>query len=173
MSKKTNPESHQKSKKSESSNKSVAIIIILCFLGAMPILIWATLPESSPYTTVTTTSAMVDIAAYNAGLETCSSNPITVNVAGATSAVLHTLSPTCGSRNAASDVQVLVVGFSDTNAQMAALADAQATHSNWKLQNTEAYITGSTVLVVQGAPGNTEVQDIGASFIEQGAVQVI
>lgn len=116
---------------------------------------------------------MVDIAAYNAGLETCSSNPITVNVAGATSAVLYTLSPSCASRNPASDTQVLVVGFSNTNAQMTALADAQATHSNWKVQNTEAYITGSTVLVVQGSPGNTEVQEIGASFIDQGAMRVV
>lgn len=50
MSKKKKSESHPDEGEEKSSGKTITIIIILCFLGAMPILIWATLPESSPYT---------------------------------------------------------------------------------------------------------------------------
>jgi len=35
------------------------------------------------------------------------------------------------------------------------------------------FTSGYSVLVVQGAPGNEDVQQIGASFIEDGASQVI
>jgi hypothetical protein len=56
MSRKNKTESHQGSKKSESSNKAIAVIILLGFLGIMPILIWVSLPETSTYTSVTTAS---------------------------------------------------------------------------------------------------------------------
>ncbi|HPH34332.1 MAG TPA: hypothetical protein PLU94_02460 [Methanoregulaceae archaeon] len=54
-----------------------------------------------------------------------------------------------------------------------ALAVAQNTYQNWKTLNTEVFTSGYSVLVVQGAPGNEDVQQIGASFIEDRAVQVI
>lgn len=173
MSTKKKPVSHQEQEKPESSRKTITVIILLCFLGIMPLLVWGTLPESSPYTSVTSSSAMVTTAAAAAGMQICSSDAITVNVPGATSAVLYTLAPSCESPDPASVVKFLVLGFSSTDAQYAVIADAQDTHKNWQVTNTEAYTSGYTVMVIQGAPGNAAVQQIGASLIDQGAVRIV
>jgi len=171
MSKKT--ESHQESKKPESSNKGAAIIIILCFLGIMPILIWATIPDSGSQTAASTTSPMVESAAAAAGLQICSSENYPVNVPGGQSAILYQLSPHCNTPTTATTIKVLVVGFTSAEAMNSALAVAQNTYQNWETLNTEVFTSGYSALVVQGAPGNEDVQQIGASFIEDGAAQVI
>ena len=44
---------------------------------------------------------------------------------------------------------------------------------NEKDLNIAVFTSGSSVLVVRGVPGNENVQQIGASRIEQGAVEVI
>jgi len=173
MSKKKKPESHQRHEKPESSNKALTVIIILCFLGFMPVLLWVTLPESSTYTSVTSSSTMVQIAAAAAGLQICSSDAMTVKVPGATSAVLYGLSPSCDSPDPATTVQVLVVGFSSTDAQNAAIYEAQVTFQNWRTTNTAGFTSGYNVIVVQGTPGDQAVQQISASLIEQGAVRII
>jgi hypothetical protein len=173
MSKKTNPESHQEPKKSESSNKGVAIIIILCFLGIMPLLIWASIPDSSSQTAASTASPMVESAAADAGLQICSTENYPVNVPGGQSAILYQLSPNCNAATTETTVKVLVIGFTSAEAMNSALEIAQNTYQNWKTLNTEVFTSGNSVLVVQGANGNEDVQEIGASFIEDGAVQVI
>jgi hypothetical protein len=173
MSKKTKYESSQVPAKHGSSGKALTVIIILCFLGIMPVLLWVTLPESSPYTSVTSSSSMVQVAADAAGMEICSSNGIPVNVPGATSAVLYRLSPSCSSPDPATTVQVLVVGFSSTEAENAAILQAQITYQNWKTTNTVAFYSGYNVIVIQGAPGNQAVQQISTSLTEQGAVRII
>jgi hypothetical protein len=156
-----------------SNSKAVTVIIILCFLGIMPLLVWVTLPETSAYTSVTTSNVLVQTSAASAGLQICSSKAVAVVVPGAQSAMLYHLSPDCSASSPASTVQILVVGFSSTDAQNAAIATAQNTHRNWQPANTEAFYSGYTVLVVQGAPGNQAVREISASLIEQGAVRVI
>ena len=173
MSKKNKPESDQGSKNSGSSSKTITIIIILCFLGIMPILIWATIPDSSSHTAASTASPMVESAAAAAGLQICSSENYPVNVPGGESAILYQLSPDCSIPTDATTVKVLVIGFTSTEAMNAAIATAQNTYQNWKTLNTAVFTSGSSVLIVQGAPGNEDVQQIGASLIEQGAVQVI
>lgn len=159
--------------KPASNHKGLILIVLFCFLGIMPILLWATLPETSTYTSVTTSSVLVDRAAASAGLQICSSGAVTVNVPGAQSAVLYQLSPACSAPAPETTVQILVVGFTSTEAQNAAIATAQNTHKNWQATNTEAFTSGYNVIVVQGAPGNTAVQQIGSSLIEQGAVRII
>ena len=170
---KKHAESHTDSSGSESSHKGLTIIVLLCFLGIMPVLIWVSLPETSTYTSVTTSSPMVQTAAATAGLQICSQNAISVDVPGAQSAILYQLSPDCTETSPSSAVQILVVGFSSTDAQNAAIAEAQATHQNWQTTNTAAFTSGYTVIVVQGAPGNQAVQQISASLIEQGAVRIL
>ncbi len=159
--------------KSASNSKAVTVIIILCFLGIMPVLIWMTLPETSTYTSVTSAEPLVETAAADAGLQICSSENYPVNVPGGQSAVLYQLSPDCSAPDPATTVQILVVGFTSYEAQLAAIATARDTHRNWQTTNTEAYTSGTNVLVVQGAPANQAVQQIGASLIERGAVRVI
>jgi hypothetical protein len=173
MSKKNKTESHQGSKKSESSNKAIAVIILLGFLGIMPILIWVSLPETSTYTSVTTASPMVQTAATSAGLKVCSSDGVPVNVPGAQSAVLSKLSPDCNTPTSSTTIQILVVGFTSTEAQNAAIATALDTYRTMQPTNIEVFTSGYNVFVVQGAPANQAVQQVGASFIEQGALQVI
>ena len=173
MSKKKKSESHQGQAKPQSSNKAITVIILLAFLGIMPILVWVSLPEESPYTSATSASDMVLTAADAAGMQICSSNAITVKVPGATSAVLYQLSPDCIRSSSATTVQILVVGFSSTEAQMSAIATAENTYQNWPTTNTAAFMSGYNVLVVQGAPGNTAVEEISASLIDQGAVRII
>jgi hypothetical protein len=173
MSKKNKPESDQGSKNSGSSSKTVTIIIVLCFLGIMPLLIWATIPDSSSHTAASTTSPIIESAAVAAGVQICSSENYYVNVPGGESAILYQLSPDCSTPTDATTVKVLVIGFTSIDAMNIAIATAQNTYQNWKTLNTEVFTSGSSVIVVQGAPGNEDVQQIGASLIEQGAVQVI
>ena len=158
---------------SESGHKGLAIIVLLCLLGIMPILIWVSIPETSPYTTVTTSNAMVQTAAAATGLQICAQNAVDVNVPGAQSAVLYQLSPACGIQTTSKTLQVLVVGFSSSDAQNNAIAEAQVTHKNWQATNTAAFTSGYNVIVVQGAPGNQAVQDISTALIDQGAVRII
>jgi hypothetical protein len=158
---------------SEKSHKGLTLIVLLCFLGIMPVLIWVSLPETSTYTSVTTSSPMVQTAAAAAGLQICSQNAITVDIPGAQSAILYQLSPDCSTTSASTTVQILVVGFTSTDAQNAAIAEAQATNENWQATNTAAFMSGYNVIVVQGAPGNEAVQQISASLIEQGAVRIL
>jgi hypothetical protein len=139
----------------------------------MPILLWVSLPETSTYTSVTTASPMVQTAAASAGLQVCSSDGVPVKVPGAQSAVLSKLSPDCNAPTPATTVQILVVGFTSTEAQNAAIATALDTYKTMQLPNIEVFTSGYNVFVVQGAPTNQDVQQIGASLIEQGAVQVI
>jgi hypothetical protein len=173
MSRKNKPESHQQHEKSESSHKGLSIIIILCFLGIMPVLIWVSLPGTSTYTSVTTASPMVQTAAASAGLQICSSDNYPVTIPGGQSAVLYKLSPECNSPTSSTTVQILVVGFTSTDAMNAAMYQAQVTYQNWRTSNTAAFMSGYTVIVVQGAPGNQDVEEIAASLIEQGAVRII
>lgn len=173
MSKKEKKESHQRHEKPESSHKALSIIVILAFMGILPVLIWVTIPGESTYTSVTTSSPMVQRAAADAGLQICSSNAITVKAAGATNAVLYGLSPSCEAPDPATSVQILVVGFSSTDAQNAAIYQAQVTYQNWQTTNTAAFTSGYNVFVVQGAPGNQDVEEISKSFIEQGAVRIL
>lgn len=162
-----------KPEKPASNSKALTIIILLCFLGIMPILIWMSIPDTGTYTSVTAASPLVETAAAAAGLQICSSENYPVNVPGGQSAVLYQLSPNCMVQSAGTTVQLLVVGFTSTEAQLAAIATAQDTHRNWQTTNTEAYTSGSNVIVVQGAPDNQAVQQIGASLLEQGAVRII
>jgi hypothetical protein len=173
MSKQKKAESHTGARKSESSNKAFAVIIILLLLGIMPLLVWATIPETSTYTSVTTASPMVVTAAESAGLKLCSSNGVPVKVSGAQSAILSQLSPDCNAPAPSTTVQVLTVGFTSTEAQNAALATAMDTYKNAVPANTAVYTSGYNVFVVQGAPNNPAVQQVGDSLVEQGAVQVI
>jgi hypothetical protein len=156
-----------------SNSKAFTVIIILCFLGIMPILVWVSIPETSTYTSVTYAEPLVQTAAADAGLQICSSENYPVNVPGGQSAVLYQLSPDCNAPDPATTAQMLVIGFTSTDAQNAAIATAQDTHRNWQTTNTEAFTSGYNVLVIHGAPGDQAVQQIGASLLEQGAVRII
>jgi hypothetical protein len=173
MSQKNKPESHQVHAKPESSSKAVTVLIILCFLGILPVLVWATLPASSPYTSVTTSSAMVQTAAAASGMQICSSAGVTVQAPGATNAVLYRLSPSCGSSNPATIMQVLVVGFSSTDAQNAAISTAQRTYTSSPALDLEGFSSAYNVILVQGSPENPGVQQFGDSLKAQGATQII
>jgi hypothetical protein len=167
-------ESHaDQSGQHESNHKGLTLIVLFCFLGIMPVLIWVSLPETSTYTSVTTSSVLVQTAAAAAGLQICSQNSMTVAVPGAQSAILYQLSPDCSATSPSTTVQILVVGFTSTDAQKAAIEEAQVTYQNWQTTNTAAFMDGYNVIVVQGAPGNQAVQQISTSFIDQGAVRII
>src|SRR5690606_33200393 len=86
---------NQKQQSGEHSTgyKGLTLIIILCFLGIMPLLILISLPETSTYAVVTTSSAMIQSAAAEAGLEICSQEAKSVAVQGAQSAILYQLAP--------------------------------------------------------------------------------
>jgi len=157
----------------DSGHKGLTLIVLLCFLGIMPILIWVSLPETSTYTTVTMSSAIVQSVAASAGMQICSQNAITVAVPGAQSAVLYQLSPDCSTISPSTTIQILVVGFTSTDDQNAAIVEAQMTYQNWQTTNTAAFTSGYNIIVVQGAPGNQAVQEIDTSLIEQGAVRII
>lgn len=164
----------QTPEKPASNSKAISVIIILCFLGIMPILLWMSIPaDSSSQTSASAASPLVETAAAAAGMQVCSADNYPVNVPGGQSAILYKLSPDCNVQNPVATVQVLVIGFINTDAQLAAIAVAQETYKNWQTTNTEAYTSGASVIVVQGAPGNQAVQQIGASLIEQGAVRII
>jgi hypothetical protein len=170
MSKKGKHEPHQEKPKQGSSGKALTVIIILCFLGILPVLVWVSLPESSPYESVTSGSVLVQVAADAAGLEICSQQGVPVNAPGATSAVLYTLSPTCTPSSTV--VQVLVVGFSSTDALNAALYQALQTYSSSQASNLQVFIDGYNVILVQGSPGNTAAVQVGNSLAAQGATPV-
>jgi len=70
-------------------------------------------------------------------------------------------------------VEILVVRFTSAEAMDAAIATAQNTYEKWRTLNTEVFTSGYSILVVHGAPGNEDVQQMGASHIGQGALQVI
>lgn len=173
MSEKMKKESHQPHEKSGSSHKGLSIIIILCFLGIMPVLIWVSLPETSPYTAVSTASPLVQTAAAAAGLQICSSDNYPVNIPGGQSAVLYKLSPDCNAPTSSTTVQILVVGFTSTDAMNAAIYQAQVTYQNWQTTNTAAFMAGNAIIVVQGGPGNQDVEEISTSLIDQGAARII
>ena len=97
---------------SGSGHRGLTILVLLCFLGIMPVLVWVSLPETSTYTSVTTSSPMIQTAAATAGLQICSQNAITVDIPGAQNAVLYQLSPDCTDTSPSTTVQILVVGFS-------------------------------------------------------------
>jgi hypothetical protein len=169
MSKKSKPEHHQETPKKGSTSKAAAIIIILCFLGIMPVLLWLTIPEESTYTSVTTSSPMVQVAAASAGLQVCSSQGLSVKIPGATSAVLYTLAPGCNPPTPTAIVQVLVVGFSSTQAQSSAIYNAQMTYRSTPGVTLQVYTSGLNVFLVQGSSTNPAVQQVGDSLIAQGA----
>jgi len=173
MSSKNKQDNPQGSSKPEYTSKVASILIILCFVGIMPLLVWTSLPESSPYISVTTSSDMVQTAAASAGMEVCSSNPVSVEISGVSSAILYLLSSNCGSSDPRYIVEVLVLGFSDTGAEQAAIAEAQMTYKNWQTINTAAFMSGYNLIVIRGASRNEAVSEISTSLIEQGAVRIL
>jgi hypothetical protein len=174
MSKKKNkPESQRATAKPESSGKALTVIIILCFLGILPVLVWVSLPEASPYTSVTSSSAMIQTAAVAAGLQICSQTAVTVKVPGATSAVLYQMSPSCSSPAPQTTVQSMVVGFSSTDAQNAAISMALQTYTSSQGMNLEVFTSGYNVILVQGSPTNPAVRQFGDSLRAQGATQIV
>ncbi len=173
MSKKAKHKPPQEQKNQGSISKGAAVIVILGFIGIMPLLVWGTLPESSPYTSVTTSSAMVQTAAYEAGLEICSSNIVTVNAPGATSAVLSDLSRNCGPSGSQPTAQVLTVGFSSTEAMNSAISSAMQTYNNKGGTNLQAFTSGYNVILLKGSPTDPAVQKMASSFIDQDATQIL
>ena len=157
----------------KSINKVAAVLIILCFLGIMPLLVWTSLPESSPYISVTTSSDMVQTAVNSAGMQICSTNPVAVKIPGVSSSMLYVLYPSCDSPDPDAFVEILVLGFSSADAEMAAIAEAQMTYQNWQTVNVAAFMSGYNLIVVRGAPHNEAVSKISASLIEQGAVRIL
>jgi hypothetical protein len=170
MSKKTKHEHHQENPK-QGSSKAVTVSIILCFLGILPVLVWVSLPESSSYESVTSGSVLVQVAADAAGLEICSQQVVSVRAAGATSAVLYNLSPICSQPSAV--VQVLVVGFSSTDAMNAAISQALQTYNSAQVSNLQVYIDGYNVILVKGSPGSTAAEQVGSSLAAQGATRIL
>ncbi|NYT08244.1 MAG: hypothetical protein GKC05_08345 [Methanomicrobiales archaeon] len=156
-----------------SAGKGAAILVILCFLGIMPVLVWVTLPETGPYPPVPTASVLVQTAAADAGLNICSSGLLEVDIPGAQHAELYQLSPDCRSPDPATTVQILIVGFTTTEARNEAIVRAQTTHLNWQATNTAAYMNGTVVMVIQGVPANQAVDELGTSLIGQGSVRII
>ncbi|MGB4234921.1 MAG: hypothetical protein WBJ52_02465 [Methanoregulaceae archaeon] len=73
----------------------------------------------------------------------------------------------------ATAAQILVIGFTSTDARDAAIARARNTQRNWQTINTEACISGYNIMLVQGAPANQAVREIGVTLIEHGAVRII
>ncbi|HOP67892.1 MAG TPA: hypothetical protein PLM96_04410 [Methanoregulaceae archaeon] len=155
------------------TSKVAAVLIILCFLGIMPILVWTTLPESSPYVSVRTGSDMVQTAAASAGMEVCSSDPVSVKISGVTSAMLYLLSSRCSSPDQNDRVEVLALGFSDTDAMRAAISEAQMVTRSWQTLNTAAFMSGETLFVIKGSSRSEAVSEIGTSLIGQGAVRIL
>lgn len=155
------------------TSKVAAVLIILCFLGIMPILVWTTLPESSPYVSVRTSSDMVQTAAASAGLEVCSSDPVSVKISGVSSAVLYLLASRCSSPDPEDRVEVLALGFSDTDAMRAAISEAQMTSRSWQTLNTAAFMSGDNLFVIKGSSHSEAVSGISTSLIGQGAVRIL
>jgi hypothetical protein len=159
--------------KQRSSGRAVTVILIICLLGIMPVLLWVTLPESAAYSSLTASSTPLQTAATATELQICSSDAVSVHVPGAAGAVLYRLSPDCSSPDPATTVQILVVGFSSTEAMNSAIYAAQVTYKDWPTTNTAAFYIGTSVILIQGAPGDPAVLRISASLTEQGAVRII
>jgi len=153
--------------------KGLTVIIILCFLGIMPLLIWISLPETSTYAVVTTSSAMIQSAAAEEGLEICSQEAKSVEVQGAQSAILYQLAPDCSRSTNENRVKILVVGFNNTEDQKLAIAEAQVTYRNWRTPNTAAFMSGTSSIIVHAAPANPSVGQISSSLIGQGAARIL
>jgi hypothetical protein len=169
---------HKSTHTEESSSSSGStggiglLIIVFCFLGIMPLLVWWSIPPTSTYATVTDASSYVATAAADAGLQICTQNTVILNYPGVQNAAKYNLSPDCKAANSANTVQMIVVGFSSSDAQANAIYTAQETFKNWQVTNTEAFTAETNVIVVTGPPGDTEVQQIGNSLIAQGAQQI-
>jgi len=148
------------------------IIIIFCFLGIMPLLVWWSIPPTSTYSTVTDASSYVATAAADTGLQICTQNNVILDYPGVQNAAKYNLSPDCETANAANTVQMYVIGFSSSEAQANAIYTVQDTNKNWQLTNTEAYTEATNVIVVTGPPGDPAVQEIGDSLEAQGAQQI-
>ena len=163
------PEKHEE--KSPSVNKVVAIIIIFCFIGIMPILTLWSIPPVNPITPTAPPPASVVNAAGAAGMKVCTTGPVTYKNAGIETASLYQLSTDCGKVTQSNSVAVLVVEFSSVTAMNGAISIALSQLSSYEAVNFIAYTDGTQVIIVKGSPGNTYVQKVGASLEEQGAVE--
>lgn len=159
--------------KSHSRHTMLTVIILFCFLGIMPLLIWVSLPQEQPYNVVTSSSTLVQSAAADAGLKVCSQNGFSPEVPGAQVGILYELSPDCAAGDPAAAIRILVLGFTDTETMNAAIAMAQETYQAWPTTNTAAFMSGSTVILVQGAPSNQAVQQVSSALLESGAARIL
>jgi hypothetical protein len=153
--------------------KGLTVVVLLCFLGVMPLLIWISLPETSTYTSITTPSLIIQSVAADAGLQICSQDSMSVEVTGAQRAILYQLAPDCSRATDEDMVKILVVGFNSTEAQMAAIAEAQGTYGTWQTTNTAAFMSGTDTIVVHAAPDNEVIEQISSSLIGQGAARIL
>jgi hypothetical protein len=168
----------QKSKSTEQTS-SVArvgriglIIIVFCFLGIMPLLVWWSIPPTSTYATVQDASSYVATASADTGLQICTQNTIILDYTGAQNAAAYNLSPDCKTANNANTIRMFVIGFSSPQAQANAIYTAQDTFKNWQMTNTEVFTAETNVMIVTGPPTDPGVQKIGDSLIAQGAQQI-
>ncbi len=157
--------------KSPSVNKVVAIIIIFCFIGIIPLLTLWSMPPVHPITPTAPPPASVVNAAAAAGMKVCSTGPVTYKSLGIETASLYQLSTDCGKVTQSNSVVVLLVEFSSVSAMNSAVNIALGQLSNYEAVNFIAYTDGTQVIIVKGSPGNTYVQTVGASLQEQGAVE--
>jgi hypothetical protein len=174
MTRQSTKKSEDKDKPASSSGagRIVIVIIILCFVGIMPVLIWLSIPPTSTYSTVNDASQYVATAAADTDLQICTQNAVVLNYPGVQNAAKYNLSPDCNTATAANTVVMGVIGFSSTEAQANALNIAMNSYKNWRETNTEVYTDATSVIIVTGPPGNTNVQAIGNSLAAQGAEQV-
>jgi hypothetical protein len=170
MSKKQASEKHEE--KSPSVNKVVAIIIIFCFIGIMPIVTLWSVPPANPPVATSPPPASVVTAASAAGLSICTTSPVAYRAPGLETASIYQLSTSCGKVTKNNSVFVLVADFSSTNAMNSAIQIAMSQLSNYEAVNFIAFTDGTEVIIVEGVPGNTNVQEMGASLQEQGAVKI-
>jgi hypothetical protein len=168
----THHTSEQHAEKSPSVNKAVAIIIIFCFIGIIPILTLWSIPPANPPVATSPAPASVMSAASAAGLKICSTGPVTYKAPGLQTASIYQLSSDCGKVTKNNSVFVLVADFSSVNAMNSALRVAMGQLSSYRAVNFMAFTDGTEVIIVAGSPGNTYVQKVGASLQEQGAVEV-
>ncbi|MCA9704076.1 MAG: hypothetical protein KC400_09600, partial [Methanolinea sp.] len=70
-------------------------------------------------------------------------------------------------------VEVLALGFSDTDAMRAAISEAQMATRSWQTLNTAAFMSGETLYVIKGSSRSEAVSEIGTSLIGQGAVRIL
>jgi hypothetical protein len=162
----------QEEEKRSSWGLAGIMIVVFCFLGIMPVLVWSTLPPTSSYVTEENATSLVATAAATSGLQICSSNGILLNIQGAENAQVFALSPDCKTANSGNTISVYAIGFSSSAAQANAIAKAQDTFKNWQVTNTEAFTSETSVIIVTGPPGNPGVSAIGKSLQAQGAQSI-